>query len=143
MRQDAGEEFRYRVRSCLLWLIVVQQDAFGGAFGIVELAGARRPCDLARPSRIGAVPARVRLAGYPPMSNVAMLFVGILVALAGLFMAARATDDMFGFAGAAFAAFGILFAFGVIRRMTGQDNSDAARRRRNRVASTHRKDWSE
>ena len=34
-------------------------------------------------------------------------------------MVARATDDMFGFAGAVFTAFGILFTFGVIRRMTG------------------------
>ena len=53
------------------------------------------------------------------MSNVVMLFVGILVALVGLFMLARATDDMFGFAGAVFTAFGVLFAFGVVRRMTG------------------------
>ncbi len=53
------------------------------------------------------------------MSNVVMMFVGILVALAGLFMVARATDDMFGFAGAVFTAFGILFTFGVVRRMTG------------------------
>ena len=52
------------------------------------------------------------------MPNIAMLFAGILVALTGLFMMARATDDMFGFAGAVFTVFGVLFAFGTIRRMT-------------------------
>ncbi len=53
------------------------------------------------------------------MPNIAMLFAGILTGLTGLLMMARATDDMFAFAGAVFTAFGILFAFGVIRRMIG------------------------
>jgi len=53
------------------------------------------------------------------MSNVVMLFVGILIALLGLLMVSRATDDMFGFAGAVFAVFGVLFSFGIVRRLTG------------------------
>ena len=52
------------------------------------------------------------------MSNVIMLFVGILIALLGLFMISRASDDMFGFAGAVFTLFGVFFSFGVVRRLT-------------------------
>ena len=52
------------------------------------------------------------------MPNVVMMFVGIIVALVGLLMVSRATDEMFGFAGIVFAVFGTLFAFGVVRRMT-------------------------
>lgn len=52
------------------------------------------------------------------MPNVVMMLVGILLALVGLLMIARAADDMFAFAGVVFTVFGVLFSFGIVRRMT-------------------------